>query len=176
MPSEAARVVRYHEKWPHGLPPISPNTSGWISLHERRIRQLRRIKDLQQRWVGFGDVIQSARIMPNYTELGFKLLKLPDAMHTRMVSTLREGVRDEHGRPGVPEAGYDENVSPLLWPQPNFLSLPYTKEVLGALQPLHEEWSDVKLTPVIAYGLRVYLNGSTLLMHHDKVGIAPSSH
>lgn len=35
---------------------------------------------------------------------------------------------------------------------------------------LHPQaWSGKKLVPVTAYGLRVYGNGSTLVMHHDKV-------
>jgi len=41
--------------------------------------------------------------------------------------------------------------------------------VLTALKPLHEEWSGVELTPSIAYGMRVYQNGSSLTMHTDRI-------
>jgi hypothetical protein len=41
------------------------------------------------------------------------------------------------------------------------------REVLLELQPMFEEWSGVKLKPAIAYGLRLYQNGSSLLMHGE---------
>ena len=41
--------------------------------------------------------------------------------------------------------------------------------VLNALKPYHEEWSNVELTPSIAYGIRVYQNGSSLTMHTDRI-------
>jgi len=43
------------------------------------------------------------------------------------------------------------------------------QKVLAALQPMHEEWSGVDLQPSIAYGLRVYQNGSSLTMHTDRL-------
>ena len=43
------------------------------------------------------------------------------------------------------------------------------QEVLQELQPLHEEWAGVDLIPSIAYGLRVYQNGSSLTMHTDRL-------
>ena len=36
------------------------------------------------------------------------------------------------------------------------------------LLPLHEAWADWPLVPSIAYGLRVYRNGSSLNMHVDR--------
>ena len=41
--------------------------------------------------------------------------------------------------------------------------------MLRELQPLHEEWARVALQPSIAYGLRVYQNGSSLTMHTDRL-------
>merc|ERR1712107_236650 len=41
-------------------------------------------------------------------------------------------------------------------------------EVLQELKPLHEQWGGVKLLGSIAYGLRLYKNLSSLLMHIDK--------
>ena len=35
---------------------------------------------------------------------------------------------------------------------------------------MHEEWAGgIKLKPTSAYGVRLYQNGSSLVMHHDKV-------
>lgn len=44
--------------------------------------------------------------------------------------------------------------------------------VLSELHPLHEAWSGVELVENNAYGLRVYRNGSSLLMHVDQ----PNTH
>lgn len=52
-------------------------------------------------------------------------------------------------------------------PNPHYPGL--NQEVLLALQPLHEEWAGVALTPSVAYGLRVYQNGSSLTMHTDRL-------
>lgn len=41
-------------------------------------------------------------------------------------------------------------------------------KVLQELLPMHEEWAGVELVGEIAYGLRVYMNDSRLLMHVDK--------
>ena len=42
-------------------------------------------------------------------------------------------------------------------------------EVIRELKELHEEWSGMKLRETSAYGVRLYQNGSSLVMHHDKV-------
>ena len=44
------------------------------------------------------------------------------------------------------------------------------EQVLQELQHYPEAWSGIELTPVIAYGFRVYRNNSHLNMHLDKPG------
>ena len=40
------------------------------------------------------------------------------------------------------------------------------------LRPIHEEWAGgIQLRPTSAYGIRLYVNGSALAMHYDKVGL-----
>ena len=41
-------------------------------------------------------------------------------------------------------------------------------QVLQELQHYPETWAGMELTPVIAYGFRLYRNGSSLDMHIDK--------
>ena len=41
-------------------------------------------------------------------------------------------------------------------------------QTLYELQPYVEEWAGIELTPVIAYGLRLYRNNTSLVMHVDK--------
>ena len=45
-------------------------------------------------------------------------------------------------------------------------------ETINALKPLHEAWAGgIELVPTSAYGVRFYQNGSSLVMHHDRVRI-----
>ena len=41
-------------------------------------------------------------------------------------------------------------------------------QVLNELQTYPETWSGMELTPVIAYGFRLYRNNTSLRMHVDK--------
>ena len=118
---------------------------------------------LDQRWDGFQDWAQSALVVPNYTRLGFELRDTPASVHEKLQEQLVKGLARARWET------YGANVKPLLWPQPKFIDLGRVwQDVLHELQPLHEEWGGVKLVPIVAYGLRIYQNGSTLLMHHDK--------
>jgi hypothetical protein len=53
--------------------------------------------------------------------------------------------------------------------RPYFVNTGLNRKVLNELKPFHEEWSGVELKPSIAYGLRVYKNGSALTMHTDRI-------
>ena len=55
------------------------------------------------------------------------------------------------------ESGWAEALSDV---QPMFvIDAKMNREVLMDLLPMHEAWAGVRLEPVIAYGLRVYING-----------------
>ena len=163
-PSEVDRVIRHKQKWSTGLPPIRPNTTGWVKLMVAREQQLRRLtKDVQQRWDGFMDLMQSSRIVPNFTRSGFEKRRTLPMVHEKLSSRLLGGLA----------AAADEQLGIsglLITPQTKFVPLTPNEEevILKQLQPMHEEWGGVQLVPVKAYGLRVYMNGSQLLMHHDK--------
>ena len=129
----------------------------------RREQQLRRIDSRQQKWDGFMDLMQSARVVQNFTTLGFELRRTPPEVQEQLHAILLAG---------LPRAQLEAEaaaVGPMLKGRTDYVPLPDEQKFLAALQPIHEEWSGVKLTPVKAYGLRVYTNGSSLLMHHDKV-------
>ena len=55
--------------------------------------------------------------------------------------------------------------------QPKFVNIGnVANEVHKELLPLHEAWAGgMKLVPTSAYGVRFYQNGSSLVMHYDKV-------
>eukprot|EP01038_Epipyxis_sp_PR26KG_P012257 gene12257-16436_t len=45
------------------------------------------------------------------------------------------------------------------------------RKVLKELQYLHEEWSNMELIPTSTYGVRMYQNGSSTVMHYDRTEV-----
>lgn len=68
---------------------------------------------------------------------------------------------------------YEQGVSDAIYgyDQPRFVEQQTLNwEVINQLKPLHEAWAGgIKLRPTSAYGVRLYGNGSTIVMHNDKV-------
>ena len=58
---------------------------------------------------------------------------------------------------------------------PKFIDLgSLTWETIENLKPYHEQWvGGIELVPTSAYGIRLYQNESTLVMHYDRVLIRP---
>ena len=49
-------------------------------------------------------------------------------------------------------------------------------EAIADLKEMHEEWAGgMKLRPTSAYGVRLYQNGSSLVMHNDRVCASTTS-
>jgi hypothetical protein len=53
---------------------------------------------------------------------------------------------------------------------PRFVAVGHmVSDILKELQPQHEEWAGgIPLRGTSAYGIRIYTNGSSLVMHNDK--------
>jgi hypothetical protein len=159
----------FYPKW-------EPNTQAWSDYMDRRMAQIARVKDSQQRWDGYLVAMQQGMQVKNYTERGWAVVECPPevyqklykAFHRKFDSGARsyEGTVDQihcekpDGDTNSPCAG-----SRRSW----FVNTGLNDEVLADLKPIHEEWSQVDLIPSIAYGLRVYQNGSSLTMHVDRV-------
>lgn len=53
---------------------------------------------------------------------------------------------------------------------PKFVELgDLAEEVIKEMRPYHEQWGGMKLRATSAYGVRLYRNGSSMVMHNDKV-------
>ena len=164
-PSEADRVIRHKQKWSTGLPPIRPNTTGWVKLMVAREQQLRRLtKDVQQRWDGFMDLMQSSRIVPNFTRSGFEKRRTLPMVHEKLSSRLLGGLA----------AAADEQLGIsglLITPQTKFVPLTPNEEevILKQLQPMHEEWGGVDLVlPPGTYGM---VSGELAIIDLDVSGL-----
>mmetsp|Transcript_46037 Transcript_46037/g.107336 ORF Transcript_46037/g.107336 Transcript_46037/m.107336 type:complete len:411 (-) Transcript_46037:451-1683(-) len=161
--NEGERIREFHRRnltWP---PRWVPNTSGWIRLMHRREEQLRELQHAQHKWDGFVTLVQGGVLVSNFTHQGFEVAQTPAHVHAKLRSALELGM----ARGMEAESGWAEALSDV---QPMFvIDAKMNREVLMDLLPMHEAWAGVRLEPVIAYGLRVYINGSSLLMHLDKL-------
>jgi len=65
----------------------------------------------------------------------------------------------------------EEIVDVIYTPLPSkFVDIgPLAFEVMDDLKPLHEAWSGMELEGTSSYGIRAYQNGSSLVMHYDRV-------
>ncbi|KAL3777691.1 hypothetical protein HJC23_001423 [Cyclotella cryptica] len=153
----------YIEKRKYKWPPIPtefiPQTPGWRSLHERRLKQVARVEDEYAKYNGYMTVVHSALMSPHFTEHGWALTRGPPDLVDSLLQCLMDGLKS-----------YDHEVHneyPLE--PPLMVSIPGLHEgVLHEFQPIHEAWSGVKLVGNNAYGLRVYRNQSNLQMHVDE--------
>jgi len=161
--NEGDRLKEYHSRayqWP--LPEMNPNTPGWRKIYDRRMDQLNAVEDIGERYNGWIQTIGSGLVAPNFTEFGWGLTRAPQ----HVVDTLKAALHA-----GLPKARYEGDVEVIEGQNPPlFIPLPSntTHWVLNELKEMHENWSGVPLVGSIAYGLRVYQDGASLLMHVDR--------
>lgn len=160
---EEERLAEYAKRnytWP--LTNVNPNTEGWKRKMFRRLAQVERVKQNDDRYNGWVAVMAAAISAPNFTESGWGLARAPPAILQELKESLKNGL------PTAREETYINVIEggeiPLFIRQ-NSLN----NRVLEALRPVHEEWAGVPLVGSLAYGLRVYRNNSRLYMHVDKV-------
>jgi hypothetical protein len=130
----------------------------------KREEELQMLSGANERWENYMQYTQS-RMVPRFTEKGFKLIQTPPAIQAKLKAALDKGLEN------FDAIRNEQQIDAVYTPIPSkFIELGATRwEVLNELKPLHEEWSGVELMPTSAYGLRLYRNGSSLVMHYDKV-------
>jgi Rps23 Pro-64 3,4-dihydroxylase Tpa1-like proline 4-hydroxylase len=102
------------------------------------------------------------RLLPAFTEMGLEVINTPADVQELLLNEMYQ-----HWDEAVAEhtdSTYFQSGDPTIIPLGQL-----GQEILKRLQPLHEEWSGVKLTPIAAYGMRVYGPGQTLRLHCDRV-------
>lgn len=164
-PTEDERVRLWHEKnvWP---PKWQKESDGYRTTMENREKEIQQLTGADERWENWMQFVQ-ARMLPKFTPHGFKVIKTPAAVHEKLVNAFQHGIdnwdklRDEVG---VRDSIYGPAT-------PKFIDLgSLAQEVMHELRELHEDWvGGMKLRPTSAYGVRMYQNQSTIVMHNDKV-------
>lgn len=148
-------------KWPSNE---SPERQYRMSLRDR---ELQLIPGKNERWENYVQYTQS-RLVPRFTEVGFKVVPIPPAVYLKLKEKVDEGIANwENLR-------LEKQIDAVFTPIPSkFVDMHAVNyEVIRELQSLHEEWAGgIKLRSTSAYGTRLYQNGSSLVMHHDKVDL-----
>jgi hypothetical protein len=135
-----------------------------------------RIPGSDERWENWVQFAQS-RLVPKFTELGFKVAAVPPHVHERLAAVVHEAVDSSwdvlEDEDGVSDAIYNrQGRSPKMVSEDEPGNRALWEWVHRELLPLHEEWSGLRLFPTSIYGVRLYQNTSSLIMHVDK----PHSH
>lgn len=129
---EESRVQEHNRRWPVPLQ-WQPRTPGWQKRMSTRERQLRKISDMQQRWDGFTDLMQSGALVQNFTRDGFEIVRTPIEVQARLHASLQNGLRD------APPEGLDSGTARMISPEPRFIHQPLLNhELIKMLQPMHE--------------------------------------
>eukprot|EP01038_Epipyxis_sp_PR26KG_P012556 gene12556-16840_t len=163
-PTETERVRLWYEEgnvWP---PQWQPETDAFKDKMALREKEIMNIPGADERWENWMQFICS-RLLPRFTEKGFDLIKIPPAVYLKLKNTVDRQLKDWDNLPfenGVADSIY----GPVA---PKMIDLGgLDHEVLRELTYLHEEWSNLELIPTSAYGVRMYQNGSSIVMHYDK--------
>ena len=123
------------------------------------------------------------RYVPAFTDIGFLKTKIPEslfqdivkardlAITSGMISTEEPDFGILNG-PVAIENPISEKCKDITVPRTQLIKIgtDIKKSVLESLGPMAEDWAQLKLRPSSLYGIRRYLNMSTLLAHVDKVG------
>jgi hypothetical protein len=130
-----------------------------------RERELQLIPGSNERWENYVQYTQSL-LVPWFTEVGFKVIQIPPEIYAVLKERVDKGIEDwENLR-------LERQIDAVYTPLPSkFIDMPdVNAAVISALKGLHEEWvGGIELQATSAYGTRLYQNGSSLVMHHDKV-------
>jgi len=167
-PTEPERVKLWYEAgntWPPKWHVETPEYAEAMRIREQELHN--DIKGTDERWENYMQYTQG-RMVHNLTQYGFKVVQAPPHLHKKLFDAVRAAVQNwDH-------IDYEHEVDAIYHPEgmiPKFVPIgALAREVHMALLPMHEEWAGgIKLRPTSAYGVRLYQNGSSLAMHHDKV-------
>jgi hypothetical protein len=172
--AERERILEYSKRnytWPLTSFWIQPKTDGWINTMLRRLQQIEyTISDQNQRYNAYLTTLSSAMIIPNYTQTGWGVTRIPNNLLQELQQSLQDGLPSDLSI--LPDEK-DESASSRLaldGGQTKFISQPsLNRRILFSLRRQHERWSNIRLEPSLAYGLRLYTNQSRLAMHVDRL-------
>lgn len=133
---------------------------------KKREDEIMSITSGDERWENWLQFTQS-QLVPKFTKYGFKIIQTPPAIHAKLYEAVNKAVANFDSIPS--EGNIDVIYNPPLL-APKFVPLyGLDREVINEMKELHEEWGGMKLKATSSYGVRLYQNGSSLVMHYDKI-------
>ncbi len=164
--SEQERVEQWYARgntWPPHWQPETPEYSAAMAAREEEIMQLTGSDERWENWMQY----TQGRMLPKFTPVGFERVKTPAAVQKKLKNAVMQGVANWDNL--REELQVEDSIYGPY--HPKFVDLhALAWEVIEDLKPLHEEWSGLKLRPTSAYGVRLYREGASMVMHNDKVG------
>lgn len=105
-------------------------------------------------------------MVPKFTHRGFDVVPVPEHVFEKLLKVVEPALEDWDNM--ALEGKVDVIYGPLL---PKFVNARGVEwEIIEDLKDMHEQWAGgIELRPTSAYGIRFYQNGSSLVMHHDKI-------
>lgn len=166
--SEEERVEQWIQQGNEWPPVWQPETEGMKRLMASREKEMKDyIWGGDERWENYLQYTQS-RAVPKFTERGFDVVPIPKELFGKLKAAVDAGLErwDSLRSEGNIDVIYHDNDK-----EPKFVDLGKLQiETINSLKGLHEDWwGHGELRPTSAYGVRLYMNGSSLVMHHDKV-------
>lgn len=163
--TEDERVEQWYARgnvWPPNWQEESEEYKRNMELREEELMML---PGANERWENFMQYT-AGRMVPRFTEVGFKVIQTPPEVQALLKGAVDNALEDFDNIRD--EARIDVLYTPIA---SKFVDVPHiTREVHQKLLPLHEEWiGGIKLIPTSIYGIRMNRNGSSLIMHYDKV-------
>ena len=167
--TEEERVRLWHAEgnvWPPKWQPETPEYAAHREAREKEIFNQLTFSD--ERWENMLQFTQSL-LVPKFTEVGFELINTPKEVHDKLKEVVDKGVANWDNLRS--EGHVDVIYKDADYKNPKFVDIGIlSKYTLDALKGMHEEWvGGIELIGTSAYGVRLYQNGSSLAMHHDKV-------
>lgn len=168
-PTEEERVKLWYAEgnvWPPKWQPETPEYAIHRAKREEEIFNQLTFSD--ERWENMLQFTQSL-LVPKFTEVGFELIQTPKHVQDKLKEAVDKGVANWDNLRS--EGSVDVIYKDADYKNPKFVDIGgLSKYVLDELKELHEEWvGGIELRGTSAYGVRLYQNGSSLAMHHDKV-------
>lgn len=105
-------------------------------------------------------------MVPKFTERGFDVVDTPPEIQEKLLAAVNEGLLNWDNLP------YEGESAGIYGPsRAKFIDMQDVAwEVIEELREYHEDWvGGMALEPTSSYGVRMYQNGASLVMHHDKV-------
>jgi hypothetical protein len=168
--TESDRIKIWEERygeWPPTEVLARENKAYTDMLSMREFEIMSQIRGSDERWENWMQHTQG-RLVKNFTKMGFELVKTPTEVHTLLKDAVDKALLDFDNIPNedVVDAIYHpkENV-------PKFVKIgALASQIHKMMLPYHEAWAGgIKLVPTSAYGVRLYRNQSSLVMHVDRV-------